>query len=271
MTTVRLCVLMATLLVAAPALAAPSTAPPGNSTTPKADTPPRRVAEPPPARDEGKPPPDSTADDSSAPPAEATKPPPDEAGTPKEMTPPIKKKNLSHKYQVSVDISVAVGGAFLVTYEDTTWCGKGSPDTENESFCTGLAPVAMDFGLGFSVLRYLEIVAEFRLGMMRDIVGNHPRIFMPGVRLWIDPKLPFKIGLALQMVFDLTKQDSTYQVDNLPPNGQKLDLGFRFYAQFQYDFLRYLGLFGRIGLASTFKKWIGFNLEASFGVQARFP
>jgi hypothetical protein len=270
MTTVRLSVLMAALLVGAPAMAAPSAAPP-DSTTPAADASPRRVAEPPPARDDGKPPPDRTADDGAGTPGEGTKPPPEGANTPKEMTPPIKKKNLSHKYQVSVDISVAVGGAFLIAYEDTTWCGKGTADVENETFCTGLAPVVMDFGLGFAVMDALEIVAEFRLGMMRDLVGNHPRIFMPGVRLWIDPKLPFKIGLALQMVIDLTKQDSTKQLQNLPPNGQKLDLGVRFYAQFQYDFLRYIGLFGRIGLVGTFQKWIGFNLEAQFGVQARFP
>jgi hypothetical protein len=129
----------------------------------------------------------------------------------------------------------------------------------------------MDFGLGFSVLDALEILAEFRLGLMKDTVGNRPLILMPGLRLWIDPKEPFKIGLALQVVIDLTKQDAPEQQANLPPNGRKLDLGARFYAQFQYDFLRYIGIFGRIGLVSTFKKWIGFNLEAHFGVQARFP
>lgn len=268
MTTVRLCVLMATFLFlplalpssfpsaqtlgSASAHAAPAATPPSDRSAPRAEKPARRVAEPPPATDD-------TGED--------TKPPPDTA-TPKEMTPPIKKTNLSHRLQVSVDISVGIGAAFMVTYEDTTWCGKGDPAVENDTFCTGLAPVYMDFGLGFAVLDALEIVAEFRLGLMRDIVGNRPLMFMPGLRLWMDPKQPFKIGLALQMVIDFTELE---QQTNLPPNGRKLDLGARFYAQFQYDFLRYVGIFGRIGLLGTFQKWIGFNLEAQIGVQARFP
>jgi hypothetical protein len=224
-----------------------------------AATTPRRVAEPPPANpDEGSTTP--VAGDATKPPAADT--------TPKEMTPPIAKKNLSHRLQVSVDIAMGVGAAFMITYEDTTWCGQGDPAPDNDSFCSGLAPVYLDFGLGFSVLHALDIVADFRLGVMEDMVGNRPLMLMPGLRVWIDPKQPFKIGLALQMVIDLTKQD---QPTNLPPNGRDLDLGVRFYAQFQYDFLRYIGLFGRIGLLGTFKKWIGFNLEAQFGVQARFP
>ncbi len=243
------------LMAGAVALAAP------------AATSPRRVTEPPPAAGDTAPTPDPPAGSDSGVPGDATKPPPED-NTPKEMTPPIQKKNLSHRLQVSVDIAVGVGAAFMVTYEDTTWCGQDDPAPDNDSFCTGLAPVYMDFGLGFSILDSLDIVADFRLGVMDDMVGNRPLMVMPGLRVWIDPKLPFKIGLALQMVIDLTKQD---QATNLPPNGQNMDLGFRFYAQFQYDFLRYIGLFGRIGLLGTFQKWIGFNLEAQFGVQARFP
>lgn len=276
MTTVRLSVLIAALLflplavplamplASAPALAAPAATPPGERNAPKADTPQRRVAEPPPARDEGKPPPHDLGDGDTG---DATKPPPAES-TPKEMTPPITTKNLSHRLQVSVDIAVGVGAAFMVTYEDTTWCGNDSPDAKNDTFCSGLAPVYMDFGLGFSVLDSLDIIVDFRLGVMKDMVGNRPLMVMPGLRLWIDPKEPFKIGLALQMVIDLTKQE---QPTNLPDHYDELDLGARFYAQFQYDFLRYIGIFGRIGLVTTFKKWIGVNLEAQLGVQARFP
>jgi hypothetical protein len=263
---------MATLCASASALAAPTPAP-TDETRPAADAPRRRVTEPPPAAGERKPPPDRAGDpgDPSKPPPEAIQPPADGAGTPKEMTPPIQKKNLSHRLQVSVDIAVGVGAAFIFTYKDTVWCGKGSPDLENDSVCTGLAPVFIDFGLGFGVLDALEILAELRLGLMNDMVGNRPLMVMPGLRLWVDPKLPFKIGLAFQMVIDLTRQDSPEQQLNLPEKGRKLDLGARFYAQIQYDFLRYVGLFGRVGVVGTFQKWVGFNLEAQLGIQARFP
>lgn len=273
MTVARVVVLMAAILVGSPALGAPATPPPEDGKAPAADTPRRRVTEPPASRD-GAPPPDRSADpgtpaDPGVPGGEGTKPPPD-GSTPKDMTPPIKKKNLSHRYQVSVDVAVGVGGSFIITYKDSVWCGKGDPGVENDSFCTGLAPVMIDFGLGFNVLHALEILAEFRLGLMKDVVGNRPLMVMPGLRLWLDPQDPFKIGLALQMVIDLTKQEAQLP-SVLPENGQKLDLGVRFYAQFQYDFLRYFGIFGRIGLIGTFQKWMGFNLEAQLGVQARFP
>ncbi len=197
--------------------------------------------------------------------------PPREGSTPKEMTPRGRNKSLSHRLQVSVDLSLALGAAFRVTYSDTVWCGQGDPLSENDTFCVGLAPPALDIGIGFGVLDALELLAEFRVGMMNDTLGNRPLVLMPGLRIWIDPTLPFKIGLALQLVLDFTRQDSATQQGHLPEKGTKLDLGVRFFVQVQYDFLRYVGIFARMGLLGTFQKWVGVNLEGSLGVQTRFP
>jgi len=191
------------------------------------------------------------------------------------MTPPIKKKNLSHRFQVSVDVAFGVGYSVMVVYDTTkTWCGKQDDDADqdNSSFCPGLYPPFFDFALAFGVHDKLDILAEFRLAVMNDNTNNKPLIFMPGLRVWIDAKKNFKVGIALQLVLDFTKQDSPEQIQHgLPEKGEKLDVGARFAAQFQYDFLRYFGIFFRLGLTSNFMRWIQFSIEGSIGVQARFP
>lgn len=199
--------------------------------------------------------------------------PPATAGpaTPEDMTPPAKPRSLSHRYQVGLEAAVGLGFSLAVTYQDTTYCGARDAGG-NESFCWGMAPVSIDLGLSFGVLHALDILAEVRIGAMGDLVKNRPLMIMPGVRIWIDSLKAFKIGLALQLVVDLTKQQSQDQETfGLPEKGTSLDLGGRMYAQFQYDFLRYVGIFARVGGYVTAIRWIQANLELQLGVQARFP
>ena len=112
----------------------------------------RRVTEPPPARRVTEPPPAATParpDDSKPPPAD--KPPPSPGKTPEEMTPKIKKKNLSHRFQGAVEVAISVGYSAWVTYEDTVYCGQIDPDdNEPKTFCQGLNPVSIDIGLAFA-------------------------------------------------------------------------------------------------------------------------
>ncbi|MFH2005219.1 MAG: hypothetical protein ABI333_01405 [bacterium] len=293
MSSIRLCVLIITLLAGSSAVAAPAPAkadpPAGAKADPparaKADPPARAKADPParaPAKrprltitpsDVSKPPPDPNATPGGATAPGLGKPQPAGGDTPKEMTPPIKKKNLSHRLQVSIDIAFGVGYSLMVVYDTTTtWCGKQTDDDEHSSFCPGLYPPMFDFALGFGVHDNLDILAEFRLGVMNDNVGNKPILFMPGIRLWIDPKQPFKIGISLQVVLDFTKQDSAEQLNmGPPPKGTNFDVGARFAATFQYDFVRYFGIFARVGLTSNFMRWVQINLEGQIGVQTRFP
>ncbi len=191
--------------------------------------------------------------------------------TPAEMTPQPKRQSWTHRYQVGIDVAVGAGYSFAVTYRDKTWCGE-TDGADNASFCTGLHPVFLDFGLSFGVLDALDVLAELRLGLMDDLVENRPLIFMPGLRVWIDPDQRFKIGIGFQLVLDFTQQDSDAQQRLGPPvKGESLDLGGRVYGQFQYDFYRYFGIFARIGAMVTARKWVQFNLAGQFGVQTRFP
>ena len=56
-----------------------------------------------------------------------------------------------------------------------------------------------------------------------------------------------------------------------PDKGKSFDVGGRMYVQFHYDFVRWFGLFGRLGVMARTLRWVSMDLDASFGVQARFP
>lgn len=196
---------------------------------------------------------------------------PPAARTPDVMTPKVIPKSFSHRYQVSLDAAIGLGGSFLITYKDSTWCGTRDGG-ENETFCMGMTPAHVDLGVGFGIVHQLEIMAEFRLGLTRDTVGNRPFMFMPGLRIWIDAHKQFKVAMALLLVLDFTKQEGSQQSSyGLPEKGENLDVGGRLYVQLQYDFLRFVGLFGRLGVTTTVLRWVQINLEAQIGVQARFP
>lgn len=203
-------------------------------------------------------------------------PPPEDAspssGATVEKTSPLpKKKSLSHRMQVGVELGVGAGYSFLITYRDSTWCGQ-LDGADNASFCSGLHPVHLDFGLSFGVLDRLDVLAEFRLGLMDDPTNNRPLMLMPGLRVWIDPELPFKIGVGFQLIVDLTKQSSSEQRIYGPPvKGETVDLGGRIFGQFQYDFLRYFGIYFKVDASVTARRWLQVNIGGQLGVQARFP
>jgi len=172
---------------------------------------------------------------------------------------------------VGLEVGIGAGYSFLITYRDSTWCGDRD-GSSNASFCNGLHPVFLDLGLSFGVLGQLDVLAEVRLGLMDDPTKNRPVMLMPGLRVWIDPDEAFKIGIGLQLVLDLTRQSSLQQDMYGPPvKGETLDLGGRFFAQFHYDFLRYVGIYAKIGATITARRWLGVHLDGQMGVQARFP
>ncbi|MDY0004990.1 MAG: hypothetical protein RBU30_27065, partial [Polyangia bacterium] len=150
-------------------------------------------------------------------------------------------------------------------------CGQ-LDGADNASFCNGMHPVFTDFGLSFGVIPQLDILAEFRLGLMDDLTQNRPIMLMPGLRLWIDADQAFKIGVGFQLIVDLTKQNSSEQrVYGPPVKGEVVDFGGRVFGQFQYDFLRYVGIYAKIDASATARRWLGVNLSGQIGIQARVP
>lgn len=190
--------------------------------------------------------------------------------TPEEMTPTAIKPSLSHKHQIGVEIGFGWGYRLIKPYGDI-WCGERDGN-DNATFCTSAVPAFMEIGLSFGVSKSVDLVVDFKYGLQRDDVSDRrPMILMPGVRFWMNPESAFKWALGLQLVMDFTKQDGKFQQDYNKPKKDSFDFGGRFYAQMQYDFLKYLGLYikgsGMVGAV----RWVRMEMELQGGVQARFP
>lgn len=276
--TLTLAVLLCMVNPARPGRAQPAPTPsPRPSSAPEADKgksadkPAPRAA--PPARPEAAPRPARPAEKAPEP---AGEPSPKKApAPPPSMTPSAVKPKLHHRHQVGVDIHFGAGYRVISPYGEI-WCGERTDDPQqpNKGICDSATPVFMETGLSFGVARVLDLVLDFRFGLIKDKVSNkRPLTLLPGIRLWIDADSAFKIGVGIQLMMDFTKQDSEKQ--NRPtygtPKQDSFDVGGRIYAQFQYDFLRYVGIFARISGTVGALRWIRVEIEGSGGVQARFP
>jgi hypothetical protein len=189
------------------------------------------------------------------------------------MTPTAVKRKLHHRYQVGVEISGGGGYRVIKPYGDV-WCGgrTGDLDNENKSFCTSASQPFLEAGLSFGLAKILDLVVDFKYGLVKDKVSDrNPLTLLAGVRLWIDPDAKFKIGVGLQLMMDFTKQDSDDQRLYNPPKEDSFDVGGRIYGQFQYDFMRYLGVFIKIAGTVGALRWVRVEPEGSGGLQARFP
>jgi hypothetical protein len=192
--------------------------------------------------------------------------------TPEEMTPTARPTPLHHKHQVGVEIGFGWGYRFIKPYGDI-WCGERD-DGDNAAFCLSSAPAFMDVGLSFGLTRRIDLITDFRYGLLKDEVsGRNPLMLMAGVRFWIDPDAAFKWAFGLQLMMDFTKQDGEKQqrVDYKAPKQDAFDVGGRFYGEIHYDLLKYVGFYIRLAGTVGALRWLRFELEGLGGVQARFP
>jgi hypothetical protein len=188
------------------------------------------------------------------------------------MTPTARKAKLHHRHQVGVAIGFGWGYRFIKPYGDV-WCGERE-EGDNAAYCMSAAPAFFDIGLSFGLTRHLDVIADFRYGLTKDDLSDRrPLVLMAGVRLWLDPDAAFKFALGLQLMLDLTKQDSEEQrrVDYGSPEWDDYDVGGRVYGQIQFDLLRYVGFYLRFSGVVGALRWLRLELEGSAGVQARFP
>lgn len=190
--------------------------------------------------------------------------------TPEEMTPTAMKQTLSHNRQVGVEIGFGWGYRLIKPYGDI-WCGERD-DNDNAAFCTSAVPAFMELGLSFGVSKSVDVLVDFKYGLQRDDVSERrPLMLMPGVRFWMNPESAFKWALGLQFVMDFTKQDGESQQRFNKPKKDSFDVGARFYAQMQYDFFRYFGIYIKASGMVGAVRWLRMELEMQGGVQARFP
>jgi len=203
----------------------------------------------------------------------------EEAGgaEPKLLPPPTKPidrpMGLSHKGQLQISVRVALGLRAIAVYNnDEEYCGE--IDTADNSFapvCTGRAPFALDFELGYGIARKVDAFLELRIGLESDFgssptdtEGARPFHLSPGARFFFSDAGKTKLFTTAQLVIDASGYKDIA--------GSKLgtDLGLRNMSGLWVDLDKAYGFYAFIGETATFARWLRFELEAGVGFQGRY-
>jgi hypothetical protein len=238
----------------AAAQAAPPAPPPAAAPAPAAPTPAPAPAGPP----AGAPPP------SAAPPAA---PGQVVVGTTDRVGPPPARDErpprLDHEHQTGLAVMPGIGYKVIVPYEENIVCGDSSGD-DSKRVCTNGVPLFLDLQLAFGISTRIDLIADIRLGLAKDRVTQSRQFaLMPGIRIWLDPDLPFKFYTTLQAMYDSTNQRH--------PRVSDADFGIRNSNGFMYDPIRNVGFYFQFGDTIGFKRWFRIELDVGLGVQVRFP
>jgi hypothetical protein len=173
---------------------------------------------------------------------------------------------FSHKHQIGLHLQGGVGYAGVFPY-DGEFCGELDDEGMNKN-CLGRSPWGLDIGLSYGLTRRLEIIAETRLGLERDVGpvpgdddGPHSVAIAPGIKGYIADIGPTHIFMTLQLVVDFTSYD---QVDDT-------DIGGRNANGVQIDLSDNFGIYAFVGEQLTARRWLRFEVEGGFGAQVRIP
>lgn len=187
-------------------------------------------------------------------------------------TPAPDPASPSHRGQFLASLRVGLGLRAIATYEDDTYCGSTSSDGGGFApVCTGRAPFALDFELGYGLTDRVDLFAELRLGLEPDFDAtpsgddgpNAVRV-SPGARFFFSEGGATKLFTTAQVVLDFTGYDQA------SGESRGTDVGIRNLSGLWVDLDRAYGFYVYLGETATFARWLSFELEGGIGVQGRY-
>lgn len=182
--------------------------------------------------------------------------------------------SFSHRHQLELSARFGLGYRAIIPYDDNTYCGELSNDAQNgfAPACTGRAPFALDFELGYGVTDRIDLLLAFRLGLEPDFDAtpsgdNGPHTFQlsPGARFFFSESGKTKLFTTAQLVLDV----SSYHA---PSGGDRgADLGVRNLSGVWVNLDKAYGFYLYVGGTAGFVRWFDFQLDAGIGIQGRYP
>jgi hypothetical protein len=181
----------------------------------------------------------------------------------------------SHKGQFGLALRTALSFRLIATYDGNDYCGERSSDAPsgNSPVCLGRGPFGFDFEFSYGAGHRFDAMLDLRVGVEKDFspTGNNsisgPRSlhFAPGLRYFFAEGITSKLFTTAQVVLDVTNyQDSTGK-------SRGVDIGLRNMSGLLFDINRRLSAFIFVGETVTAARWLRFEIEGGFGVQARYP
>jgi hypothetical protein len=177
-------------------------------------------------------------------------------------------RTFQHGGQFMIRVGPLMSYRIFSRYDASPLCHATDQTTgEPTKFCGFTAPPALDAGIGFAPLRFVEPFVWARFGLQsEDRTHTKPLVvFGAGARLYTVSDSAFKFFLEPAIGLELEKGEAGYQGE------YKQDFLMHLVAGPQYDFAQAVGVYGDVGLTAGVLRAIHCWLEAQVGVQARFP
>lgn len=165
--------------------------------------------------------------------------------------------HFGHRLQVGLSALVGVGYQFDVAYGGDH-CNMG--DGTIASVCNHRSPMTLDIQLSFGITEGLEILAEYRLGLIEEtfLDGSRSMAAGLGIRYFISPLNRFKFFIGALLDIDFTQ-------------GLDLDVFLRPIFGLQIEIVRWVAFFIQASVNLSFIRSFGISLDGGAGIQIRFP
>ncbi len=183
-------------------------------------------------------------------------------------------EDFGHFGQFGLRVGLNGGLRMVLRYDESPLCREFDPakGEDQPRFCGHMAPFAMDLGLSFALLDWVEpfVWTRFGLGPEKETQTKSLVILGAGVRIYTNSDSAFKIFLEPAVGLELEKGRgvAATQVDD---TAYETDYIFHLAAGPQLDFSQYIGAYLSFGVTTGFVRAIHSSLDAQLGVQARYP
>ncbi len=189
-------------------------------------------------------------------------------------------EQFGHGMQFGLRAGIVGGYRMIFRYDKSPFChtpdiAKG--DKDQQKFCGNPAPMAVDLGLSFGVVDFIEPYFWVRFGLAGEASTNTQALTAlgAGARIYTmsDSKLKIFIEPAVAMELEGGAGNKAWvfkDAGGATPEYKK-DFLFHLGVGPQYDFARAFGLYVNAGLTTGVLRYIHTELELSLGAQVRVP
>ncbi len=185
---------------------------------------------------------------------------------------------FGHALQFGLRAGLTGGYRVIFRYDKSPFCRTPDPlksDKDQQKFCGGGAPLALDLALSFGLLDFIEPYAWARFGLAGESATNTKALkaFGVGARIYTMSDSRFKIfvepGVGMEVEGGAGNPAWRFSNGTLPD--YKTDFLFHLGVGPQYDFARAVGVYVNAGLTTGVLRYTHTELELSGGVQVRVP
>lgn len=185
------------------------------------------------------------------------------------------KSDFGHGGQFGLRAGIVLGYRMVLRYDSSPYCAPPKAEkspADQQKFCGYGAPPAVDLGLSFGVLDFLEPFAWARFGLGADTNSDtNPLVLVgAGVRLYTMSDAVFKIFIepAVAFQFESGRGSADWQTNN--PNYSK-DFVLHLAAGPQIDFHENFGLYVTGGISMGVVRALASSFDLNIGLQGRLP